>query len=78
MGVAPAEPLCYRATELAFVFYEVHAVRLTILDASTDTYSRAFSANQFLFLEVLVVVLGCLAILHSSEVRLIAFKTLVI
>lgn len=76
--VAPAEPLSYGTTELALVFYEIHSVHFAIFHASTYTYCRAFSANQFFFFEILIVILRRLAVLHASEVRLVALVALVV
>lgn len=76
--VAPAEPLCYGATELALVFNKFHSMSFTIFDAATHANSGTLTANQFLFFEILIIILCRFTILHTSEVRLITLVTLVI
>lgn len=78
MGVAPTEPLGYRATELTLVFNEFHSMCLTILNASPDTDSGALSTHQLFFLEILIVVLCGLTILHATKVRFITFEALIV
>lgn len=76
--VSPTEPLGNGAAKLAFVLNKVHAMRLAILDAATHTYSCTLTTDQFLLLEVLVVILSSLTVLHTSEIRVIALIALII
>ena len=78
MGVAPAEPLCYRATELALVLDEVHAMRFAIFHSTTYAHSCTFSTNQLLFFEVLIIILCGLTVFHATEVRFVTFVALVV
>ena len=68
MCVSPTEPLCDTATELAFELDKISPVLLTILDSASYTYRRALSTDEFFFLEVLVVVLACFTVFHSTKV----------
>jgi hypothetical protein len=78
MSISPAEPLGYIAAELAFKLDEVSSMFRTVLDSATHAHGRAFSANQLLFLKVLIIVLGRFTIFHSSEVWLRAFEAAVV
>ena len=53
-------------------------MRLAVLDTAADTNRCALTANELLLFEILVVILSCLAILHSSEVGFIALVALVV
>ena len=46
MCISPAEPLCYRAAEFAFVFNKLHAVRLTILYSTKKVPLHHLACNQ--------------------------------
>lgn len=78
MRVTPTKPLGYGAAEFALVLDEVHSMCLAVLNTSAHTNCCTLSTHQLLFLEVLVVVLCCLAVFHSAKVRLITFETLII
>jgi hypothetical protein len=78
MSVSPAEPLRDAAAKLAFIFYEVHPVLFAILHSSTHGLRSALSANQLFFFEIEVVLVGLVAIFHSSEVGILALETHVI
>lgn len=78
MCVTPAEPLGNRAAKFAFKFYEISSVLRTSLDATSNSYCRAFSTNQFFSLEIVIIVLAHLAVLLTSKVRLITFEALII
>ena len=50
----------------------------TILYTASNTDSRAFSTYEFFPLEILIIVLAHLAVLLTSEVRILTFETLII
>lgn len=78
MGVAPAEPLGYGAAEFALKFDKFLTVLGTSLDATADCNGCAFTAHELFFLEILVVVLGSIAIFHAAEVRVGTLEAIVI
>lgn len=78
MCVAPAEPLCYGAAELAFVFYEFHSVGLTVFYAAANADRCALATHQLLFFEILVIILSRLAVFHTTKVWLIALIALIV
>ena len=53
-------------------------VCFAVLDAAAHGQCRALTANQLLFFEVLIVVLSCLTILHTSKVGIGTLEALVI
>lgn len=78
MRVAPTEPLRDVATKLAFVVDEVVSVLLACFNAPIHSFSRAFTAHEFLLFKICVVLIGLIAIFHSSEVRHVALKAHII
>lgn len=77
MGVTPAEPLCNRTAKFAFEFNKICAVFLTDFYATANTDGSAFTTDQLLLFEVLVVVTA-LAGFHTTEVGNAALEALVI
>lgn len=78
MGGAPTEPLGEGAAEFALEFDEVLAVLGTLLHSAPHRHGRTLATHQLFFLELGGLLLGSLAVLHSSEVRLLALEALVV
>ena len=78
MGVTPAKPLSHRAAEFAFKLYKISSMFFTIFNSSTDTYSRAFSADKLFFFKILITILPSFTIFHPSEIRFWTFEALII
>ena len=78
MSVTPTEPLGNWAAELAFKLNEFFLMLWTALNSPTNSHGRALTADQFFFFEVLIIVVCILTILHTSEIGLTAFETLII
>lgn len=78
VGVTPAEPLSDSAAELAFELDVFSAVFLTILDSATNRDRRTFSTDQLLLFEAVIVILSCLAVFHTTEVRIRALEATVV
>lgn len=76
--ITPTEPLGDRAAKFALKLYEISSVLRTILHTTSNTDSRTFSTNKFFPLEILIIILAHLAILLTSEVRILTFETLII
>lgn len=78
MRVTPTEPLGHTAAELALELNVFGTMLLAILDSATNRDRRALSANQLLLFEILVIVLSCLAVFHSTEVGVRTFEATII
>ena len=78
VGVAPAEPLRDRTTELALEFYIVSTVDLAILDTCSDTYCGAFRANKLFRFVFLPFLLSPKAIFQAAKIGALAFETLIV
>ena len=76
--VAPAEPLGDRATEFALELYKVGAMLVTTCVAKTKLLRGALSADELLWLELLLSCLRRDAVLHTAEVGCLALETLVV
>ena len=68
VGGLPAEPLGNLAAELALEFYVVCAMFCTVYNACPDAHGGAFTANELLRLEFLIMV--CRAVVTKpTEVK---------
>lgn len=77
MGITPAEPLSYGAAELAFELNEFSSMFWTVFVSSADCYSCAFTTYQFFLFEIIIVI-HSITLLHSTEIWILAFETLIV
>jgi hypothetical protein len=78
MCCSPTEPLGNRTTKTAFKFNVICTMSRAILDSSSYTNSRTFTAHKFFRFVLLTFFLGTNTIFHSTEIGLFAFETLII
>ena len=78
MRGTPTKPLSYRAAELAFILDEIGSVSFAYLFTATFGHCRAGSTYELFPLEVDGSLVGSLAVLHATEVGVLALEAHVV
>jgi len=78
MCISPTEPLWYVAAEFTLVLDKICSVSFTSLFTTTNCNSSTFSANEFFFLEVGVIVSCLITCFPSTKVWVFTFETFII
>jgi len=78
MRVTPAEPLWYVAAEFTLVFNKIGSMSFASLFTSTNSDGCTLTTDEFLFLEVGVIVTGLITCFSTTVIWLFAFETFII
>lgn len=76
--ITPAEPLSDRAAEFALELDKIRTVLRAVLDSAADGDCCTLTADKLFFLPSVVVVSGCIAVLHTTEVWIATFEAHVV